>query len=371
MNYSRKKIEEILNEVFLQDQKKNLISSGLVKNIQIFGKEIELDFEIENPTLQYKRSVELKCINAIKKYYSDSEIKFNFTLKKKNTSVIKGNPIPNVKNIIAVSSAKGGVGKSTIAANLAVGLKKIGYNVGLVDADIYGPSMPMMFGLQEASPQGVKVNGRVKIKPLESHGVKLLSVGFFANSQQPVVWRGPMASKALNQLLWEADWGALDYMIIDLPPGTGDIHLSLIQSIPLTGAVVISTPQPIAIADARKGINMFRMDSINVPVLGIVENMSYFVSSNNDGNKEYIFGKDGAKNIASELKINLLMEIPILKQIREGGDIGRPVILESKLEISNTFLNLSKNLVSAVNYRNENLKPTKKVEITHNKGCSK
>ena len=249
MKLTKQQIEEALSHITLPNEEKNIVESGAIKNIQIFGTDVELDVEIKNPTLQYKKKVEVDCMKAVHDYtYEKSAVKVNLIINApEKVTQIKGNPIPNVKNIIAVSSGKGGVGKSTIAANLAVGLAQLDNKVGVVDADIYGPSMPMMFDLEGAVPQGIDVDGKTKMKPLESYGVKLLSIGFFAQSQQAVVWRGPMASKALNQLIWDAHWGELDYLIIDLPPGTGDIHLSLVQSIPLTGAIVVSTPQPLSL----------------------------------------------------------------------------------------------------------------------------
>ena len=314
MKLTKEIVIAALEHITLPNEDQNIVESGAIKNIQIFGTDVELDVEIKNPTLQYKKKVEVDCMKAIHDHaFEKSKVKVNLIINapvKEKQTKIKGNPIPGVKNIVAVSSGKGGVGKSTIAANLAVGLSDLGYKVGVIDADIYGPSMPIMFGLQGATPSAIEIDGKSKIKPLENYGVKLLSIGFFAQSQQAVVWRGPMASKALNQLLWDTDWGKLDYLIVDLPPGTGDIHLSLVQSIPLTGAVVVSTPQNIALADAKKGINMFRMDSIDVPVLGIVENMAYFTPEELPNNKYYIFGKEGAKGLAEQMDIELLVFQP-------------------------------------------------------------
>jgi len=372
MKFIKEQIEKALTNISLPDQEKNIIESGAIKNIQIFGNDIELDVEINNPTLQYKKRVEVDCIKAIHDYvYEKAVVKVNLLVNApEKPSTIKGNPIPGVKNIIAVSSGKGGVGKSTITANLAVGLADLGHKVGVIDADIYGPSMHIMFGLEGATPEAIEVDGKSKIKPLESYGVKLLSIGFFAQNQQAVVWRGPMASKALNQLLWDTHWGELDYLIVDLPPGTGDIHLSLVQSIPLTGAVVVSTPQNIALADAKKGVNMFRMDSIDVPVLGMIENMAYFTPEELPDNKYYIFGKEGAKGLAEQMDIELLAEIPIVQSIREAADAGRPAILQGATPIALELLKMSENIVSAIEKRNINLKPTESVKTTHSKGCS-
>lgn len=372
MKLTKEVVISALQRITLPNEDQNIVESGAIKNIQLFGSDVELDVEIKNPTLQYKKKVEVDCLKAIHDYaYEKSKVKVNLIVNapvKENK--IKGNPIPGVKNIIAVSSGKGGVGKSTIAANLAVGLSDLGYKVGVIDADIYGPSMPIMFGLEGETPTTVNVDGKSKIKPLENYGVKLLSIGFFAQSQQAVVWRGPMASKALNQLLWDTHWGELDYLVVDLPPGTGDIHLSLVQSIPLTGAVVVSTPQHIALADAQKGVNMFRMDSIDVPVLGMIENMSYFTPEELPDNKYYIFGKEGAKGLAKQMDIDLLAEIPIVQSIREAADAGRPAILQGATPIAIELLNMAKNVVASIEKRNVALPPTSAVQTTHSAGCS-
>ncbi len=372
MKLTKDQIEKALSTISLPNAEENIMDSGAIKNIQIFGTDIELDVEIKNPTLQYKKKVEVDCMKAIHNHaFEKSKVKVNLIINAPvKEKQIKGNPIPGVKNIVAVSSGKGGVGNSTIAANLAVGLSDLGYKVGVIDADIYGPSMHIMFGLEGATPSAVEVDGKSKIKPLENYGVKLLSIGFFAQSQQAVVWRGPMASKALNQLLWDTHWGELDYLIVDLPPGTGDIHLSLVQSIPLTGAVVVSTPQNIALADAKKGINMFRMDSIDVPVLGIVENMAYFTPEELPNNKYYIFGKEGAKGLAEQMQIDLLAEIPIVQSLREAADAGRPAVLQETTSIAIELLKMAKNVVKAIEKRNTTLAPTKAVELTNSKGCS-
>ena len=374
MKLTKEVVIAALQHISLPNENQNIVEVGAIKNIQLFGSDVELDVVIKNPTLQYKKKVEVDCLKAIHDYaYEKSKVKVNLIVNapvKEKENKIKGNPIPGVKNIIAVSSGKGGVGKSTIAANLAVGLSDLGYKVGVIDADIYGPSMPIMFGLEGETPTTVNVDGKSKIKPLESYGVKLLSIGFFAQSQQAVVWRGPMASKALNQLLWDTHWGELDYLVVDLPPGTGDIHLSLVQSIPLTGAVVVSTPQHIALADAQKGVNMFRMDSIDVPVLGMVENMSYFTPEELPDNKYYIFGKEGAKGLAKQMDIDLLAEIPIVQSIREAADAGRPAILQGATPIAIELLNMAKNVVASIEKRNVALPPTSAVQTTHSAGCS-
>ena len=364
--------KEVFKKVIFPTTDKNFIDLGVILNIQLFGNEVVLDIEISNPTLQFKKRIENICVEALQKQFGNTiVVKLNFIVKKvEKDNKIKGNPIPGVKNIIAVSSGKGGVGKSTISANLSVALVELGYKVGLVDADIYGPSMPIMFDLVGESPNAIDVNGKKKMQPLENYGVKMVSMGLFTQANQAIVWRGPMASKALNQLIWDSHWGELDYLVVDLPPGTGDIHLSLVQAIPITGAVIISTPQEIALADAEKGVNMFKMDSIDVPVLGIIENMSFFVTEENPDKKYFIFGKDGAKNLAEKLGVELLGQIPIVQSIREAADAGRPGVLQLNTEISNSFINLAKKVVVSIDERNANLPTTESVKITNMKGCS-
>ncbi len=286
------------------------------------------------------------------------------------TNEIKGKAIPGIKNIVAVASGKGGVGKSTVTANLAVSLAKMGFKVGVLDADIYGPSMPIMFDVELERPISVNVDGKSKMKPVENYGVQILSIGFFTKPDQAVVWRGPMASKALNQMIFDADWGELDFLLLDLPPGTGDIHLSIMQSLPITGAVVVSTPQNVALADAKKGVAMFQQESINVPVLGIIENMAYFTPEELPDNKYYIFGKEGAKHLAADLQVPLLGEIPIVQSIREAGDYGRPAAMQEGTILETSFKELTKNVVQEVVNRNENLPETEAIEITTMAGCS-
>ena len=372
MELNKKNIEDVFSKAVINGTNEKLAQKNTLLNVQVFGDEAVLDVEVQNPTLQYKKKVEQTCIDLItNKFDSNSKVKVNLTVKKiEQDNKIKGNPIPGVKNIIAVSSGKGGVGKSTISANLAVALAQLNYKVGLIDADIYGPSMPIMFDLVGEAPKAVEVDGKKKMKPLENYNVKMVSMGFFTQINQAIVWRGPMASKALNQLIWDSHWGELDYMIVDLPPGTGDIHLSLVQAIPLTGAIVVSTPQDIALADAKKGVNMFQMDSIDVPVVGIVENMSYFVPQDLPEKKYYIFGKDGAKNLADQLGIKLLAQIPIVQSLREASDAGRPAVLQKNTEISNSFINFANEVVKVIDKRNNSLPSTEAVKITNMKGCS-
>ena len=271
---------------------------------------------------------------------------------------------------MAIASGKGGVGKSTVTANLAVTLAKMGFKVGVLDADIYGPSIPIMFDVAMEKPLSIMVDGKSKMKPIENYGVKVLSIGFFTKPNQAVIWRGPMASKALNQLIFDADWGELDFMLIDLPPGTGDIHLSIMQSLPITGAVVVSTPQTVALADARKGVAMFQQENIDVPVLGIIENMSYFTPAELPDNKYYIFGNAGAKNLAEDLEVPFLGEIPLVQSIREAGDAGRPAALQNATAIEEAFENITKNVVQETVRRNDDLPPTEAIKITTMAGCS-
>lgn len=331
-------LKEALKKVVEPDLKKDIITLDLVSDIKIDGNNISFTVKVFNPAMHAKKRMEEALEFALERAFG-KDINANVSLiplPKDKEPEIRA-ILSNVKHIIAVASGKGGVGKSTITANLAAGLAKLGYKVGLVDADIYGPSMPTMFDLVGQRPVGVEVDGKTLIQPIESYGVKILSIGFFADPDQAVVWRGPMATKALNQMFKDADWGDLDFMIVDLPPGTGDVHLTLVQNVPLTGAIIVSTPQEVALADARKGINMFRMDSLNVPVLGIVENMAWFTPEELPNNKYYIFGQDGAKNLAESMNVPLLAQIPLIQSVREAGDVGRPAVLQDNTLSSKVF----------------------------------
>jgi len=375
MKLDKKDILKALELITVPGEGKNMVESGAIKNIQIFGDEVEVDIVISNPSLQARKKTEVEILKIIhKEVYEKAKIKINIKVDapaaKPKTNEIKGKPIPGIQNIIAVASGKGGVGKSTVTANLAVTLAKMGFKVGLLDADIYGPSMPIMFDVAQEKPLAVNVDGKSKMKPVESYGVKLLSIGFFTQRDQAVIWRGPMASKALNQMIFDAHWGEIDFMLLDLPPGTGDIHLSIMQAMPVTGAVVVSTPQEVALADARKGVAMFQQDSINVPVLGIVENMAYFTPEELPENKYYIFGKEGAKNLATDLKVPFLGEIPLVQSIREAGDVGRPAAMQDGTAVQLAFEEITKNVVQETVNRNTNIPPTEAIKITTMAGCS-
>ena len=320
----------------------------------------------DKPNDPFIRSVVKAAETAILTYVSpDVNIRNNITVKARQLARPEPDKLlPEVKNIIAVSSGKGGVGKSTVAANLAVALAQLGYKVGLLDADIFGPSQPKMFNLEEARPYMVEVDGRELIEPAENYGVKMLSIGFFVNKEDAVLWRGAMASNALKQLIGDANWGDLDYFLIDLPPGTSDIHLTMVQTLAITGAIVVSTPQEVALADARKGISMFTGEKVNVPVLGLIENMAWFTPAELPNNRYYLFGKEGCKRLAEELHIPLLGQIPIVQSICEGGDNGQPVALNPENLTGAAFRDLAANLVEQIDYRNAHLAPTQRVHVT-------
>jgi ATP-binding protein involved in chromosome partitioning len=372
---TKSEILKALSTISAPGEGQNLVESGAVKNVQVFGDEVVVDVTINNPSLQAKKKTEVSILQVIHaEVHPKAKIKVNISVetpeKTQNANLIKGKPIPGIKNIIAVASGKGGVGKSTVTANLAVSLAKMGFEVGLLDADIYGPSQPLMFDVENEKPLAIDVDGKSKMKPVSNYGVKLLSIGFFTEKDQAVIWRGPMAAKALNQMIFDAHWGELDFLIVDLPPGTGDIHLSIMQSLPITGAVVVSTPQEVALADARKGIAMFAQDAVQVPVLGIIENMSYFTPAELPENKYYIFGEGGAKHLAERMGVALLGEIPLVQSVREAGDVGRPAALQDRTPISEAFESLTKEVVSELVKRNESLPPTEAIRITTMAGCS-
>ncbi|WNH13655.1 P-loop NTPase [Thalassobellus suaedae] len=374
MKLSKQDILKALESITVPGEGQNMVESGSVTNVVTFGDEVIVDITIKNPSLQAKKRTEVDILKTIHNLvYEKAKITVNVKVDAPATpkaNVIKGNPIPGIKNIVAVASGKGGVGKSTVTANLAVTLAKMGFNVGVLDADIYGPSIPIMFDVEAEKPLAVNVAGKSKMKPVENYGVKILSIGFFTQPDQAVVWRGPMAAKALNQMIFDAHWGELDFLLLDLPPGTGDIHLSIMQSLPITGAVVVSTPQNVALADAKKGVAMFQQESISVPVLGIIENMAYFTPDELPDNKYYIFGREGAKNLAEDLQVPFLGEIPLVQSIREAGDVGRPAALQTATPLEQAFEKITQNVVQEVVNRNEDLPPTEAIKITTMAGCS-
>lgn len=371
MKLDRKEILSALETISIAGEGKNMVESGAVQNVMTFGDEVVVDLLLTTPAMHIKKRAEVDIMKVIhEKIYDKAKVKVNIKVEAPEKPQIKGKAIPGISNIIAVSSGKGGVGKSTITANLAVTLANMGFKVGVLDADIYGPSMPIMFDVEGAKPISVEVDGKSKMKPIAGYGVEILSIGFFTSPDQAVIWRGPMAAKALNQMIFDADWGELDFMLLDLPPGTGDIHLSIMQSLPITGAVVVSTPQAVALADAKKGVAMFQNESINVPVLGIIENMAYFTPEELPNNKYYIFGKEGAKNLAEDLNVPFLGEVPIVQSIREAGDYGRPAAMQTATPVQAAFEALARNVVEETVRRNDNLPPTEAIKITTMAGCS-
>ncbi len=357
----KKDIEAFLKELEVED---------LVQNLQLMGNEVMIDMKSHSPAMHEKKKLEKAMKEAFRQKFGESlqlKLKINNPQTPSQPSVPK---LDGVQNIIAVASGKGGVGKSTVASNLAVSLANMGFSVGLLDADIYGPSQPTMFDVAFEKPLSVKKNGKRLMKPIESHAIKLLSIGFFAGANQAVIWRGPMASKALQQMIHDADWGELDFLIIDLPPGTGDIHLSIVQQLPLTGAVLVSTPQHIATLDARKGISMFQSDSINVPVLGMIENMAYFSPDDTPEKRYYIFGEGGVRQLSEQLDIPFLGELPITQNTRESADVGNPVTLQNQSDEKSAYTQITQNMLSELLKRNKDLPPTEIVKITHMSGCS-
>lgn len=360
-------ILDALKNVRYPGEEGNIVSAGMVQDdIKIEGNKVSFSIKFKKAKDPFHKSIIKAAESALITFLSpDIEIAGNIQAVFPEAPVApKSQVLPQVKNIIAISSGKGGVGKSTVTANLAVSLAAIGYKVGLLDADIYGPSMPRMLNLEGSRPILTEVEGRELIEPPVKYGVKLLSIGFFVNKNDAIVWRGTMASNALSQLITEGNWGELDYLLIDLPPGTSDIHLSIIQTLGLTGAIVVTTPQDVATDDARKGISMFRDEKINVPILGIVENMSWFTPAELPQNRYYIFGKDGGAKLAEETGVALLGQIPLVQSVREGGDSGAPVALNDESIMGIAFRNLAENMVATVEKRNRDLPPTQKVEIT-------
>ena len=361
-----KLILDALSKVRYPGTGKDIVSSGMVADdIRIDGNKVSFSLIFDKPTDPFIKSLVKSAEAAILTFISEEvDIKGNIsTIIRNQVAPKQENPLPGVKNIIGVSSGKGGVGKSTVASNLAVSLAQLGYKVGLLDADIFGPSVPKMFGVEDEQLYMQEIDGKNRIIPLEKYGVKLLSIGFVVDKEKAVLWRGAMASNALKQLITDAAWGDLDYFVIDMPPGTSDIHLTLVQTLGITGAIVVTTPQEVALADARKGVSMFLGNQVNVPVLGIVENMSWFTPASHPDEKYYIFGKDGGKNLAEKLGVKLLGQVPLVASICRGGDDGVPVTLQNSVS-GRSFINLAEAVVKAVDERNASRPATKRVE-TH------
>lgn len=355
-----KTITDILRNVIFPESNENVVDLDMVQEIRTAGSRINFTLVFQRDDDPNIQAISEACANEIEKILGKE---YDITITPKGIHRMKAPVLPGVKNIIAIASGKGGVGKSTVAVNLAVALAKTGAKVGLIDADIFGPSIPKMFGEEAARPYIEEVEGRDMIIPVEKYGVKILSIGFFSNQDSALIWRGPVASNALKQLIVQGLWGELDYMLIDLPPGTSDIHLTIVQTLPVTGSVIVTTPQDVALADVIKGVSMFKSKSINVPVLGIIENMSWFTPAELPENKYYIFGKDGGKNLAKKMGIPFLGQIPIVMSIREGGDNGIPVAWKEETATENSFMKLAANVIQQLEYRNENLKPTERVRV--------
>lgn len=363
---TKEAVLKALGNVQEPDLGKDLVTLNMIQDIEIDGKNVTFTVVLTTPACPLKEMIEKACVNAIHILVNkEAVVKVNMTAnvgsnRKDNKAVLSG-----VKNIIMVASGKGGVGKSTVSVNLALGLAQEGAKVGLLDADIYGPSIPIMLGIRDERPKMMDVDGKGMIVPIERFGIKAMSIGLLVDEKQAVIWRGPMASSALKQFVSDVYWGELDYLVIDLPPGTGDVHLTLVQAVPVTGAVIVSTPQAVAAADAKKAIMMFKQPNINIPILGIVENMAYFTPAELPENKYYIFGKGGAMQMAEQFELPFLGEIPLVQSIREGGDRGIPAILDDESLTREIFTNLTQKVARNISIRNADLEPTKVVEITH------
>lgn len=358
-------VKEVLSKIQDPDSGQDIVGAGLVKDIELKEGGVRILMTTENPAMHHKQRMTDAILFAMERVFGkDLEIDVEIEVTKKPDEKSPKPGIPGVKHIIAVASGKGGVGKSTITANLAVGMAQRGYKVALVDADIYGPSMPLMLDVLRDRPGAIEVDGTKRMTPVETHGLKLMSIGFFADPAQAIVWRGAMATKALRQMFMDTWWGDIDYMFIDMPPGTGDIHLTAVQTIPLTGAVVITTPQDIALADARKGVAMFRMPQIDVPVLGIIENMSWFTPEELPDNKYYIFGTRGAEVLADEMETEVLGKLPLIQSVREAADAGRPAVLQEETQAREYLDEILDSVIQAIDKRIDERPETKIVEIT-------
>lgn len=371
MKITKEQVLEKLAVVQFPGKNADIVSLKMVNNLEIEGDKVSLTLLFQEAKSPFEKSI-CKAVEATIKLINPNlevELEAKSRIQVEPLKVEKDTPLKGVKNIIAIASGKGGVGKSTISANLAIALAKTGAKVGLLDADIYGPSIPKMFGCEDEKPTIEKVNGKDMINPVEAHGVKVLSVGFFVSKEDPLIWRGAMATNALNQFINDVIWGDLDYLLFDLPPGTGDIHLTMVQGLPVTAAIVVSTPQDVALADAIKGINMFKTEAINVPLLGLVENMAWFTPEELPENKYYIFGKEGCKKLAKERNIPLLGQVPLVQSIREGGDSGVPAAVNENSVIGKSFKVLTEKVLEQLELRNKNMDATKQVEMQEGAGC--
>lgn len=361
---TKEQVLKALSNVDDPDLGKDLVTLNMVRDIEIDGNNVSFTVVLTTPACPMKEMIEKACINAVhllvsKEAVVDVKMTSNVNSNRKDNLAL----LPDVKNIIVVASGKGGVGKSTVSVNLALGLAQTGAKVGLLDADIYGPSVPIMLGLRDERPKMIDVDGKGKILPIEKYGIKAMSIGLLVDEKQAVVWRGPMASSALKQFITDVHWEELDYLVIDLPPGTGDVHLTLVQAVPITGAVVVSTPQPVAAADAKKAIMMFKQPQINIPIVGVVENMAYFTPAELPDNKYYLFGKGGAAKMAEQFELPFLGEVPLIQSIREGGDMGVPAVLDEANPAGKVFAELAGNVARNISLRNANLEPTKVVQV--------
>ncbi len=369
---TKEQILQKLSIVQYPGKNSDIVTLGIVTDVKVEGQKVQVNLTFPEAKSPFEASLKKACEATIKLLDAKLEVEMisQSKIQVQTLKVESNDPLKRVKNIIAVASGKGGVGKSTIAANLAIGLAKTGAKVGLLDADIYGPSIPKMFNVEKEKPTIEKIDGKDMINPVESYGVKVLSIGFFVNPEDPLIWRGSMATNALKQFISDVLWGDLDYLLFDLPPGTGDIHLTMVQGLPVTGSIVVSTPQDVALADAIKGINMFKNQSINVPLLGLVENMAWFTPEELPNNKYFIFGKEGCKKLAEDRNIPLLGQIPLVQSIREGGDSGVPAALDEHSPMGKAFAELTQNVITQLNLRNQTMAPTQKVEIKEGAGCS-
>ena len=371
----KKDIVSVLEQIASIDKPEtNIVEAGNVRNVQVFGKKVDVDLVVSQPSLATRKKLEVHIMKQIHEQLDpkmDVKVRTEVVASESPvSSPIRGKKIEGIKHVIAISSGKGGVGKSTVTTNLAVTLKNMGFKVGILDADIYGPSIPTMFDVEFEKPLSVQIDGKAKMKPVRSYDIDILSIGFFAPRGQVVAWRGPMATKALNQMIHDADWGELDFLLIDLPPGTGDVHLSLVQSLPITGSVIVSTPQKVALEDAHKGLAFYRLNEISVPVLGLIENMAYFTPEELPENKYYIFGENGGKNFCEEQGLNLLGEVPIVQGLRESADMGYPLSMKPEHPVSKAFDQIAKQMIEKLTERVEDLPPTEITRITTMAGCS-